>query len=157
MNPIRKRCISGFALLMTLALYCQAGLSQQNPGNRPLVLKGATVIDGLGKSPVRDAVIVIEGDRIKSFGGKGTPYPADGSVVDVSGKFVIPGLVDSHVHFRPWLGELFLNYGVTTVMVPGNPDYTIEQREASYQSNARTPRIFSTAGRLPVTDSMTQE
>ena len=156
MNPITKRCTSGFVLLMALALYCQAGLSQQPPPNRPLVLKGATAIDGLGKAPIRDAVIVIEGERIKSFGGKGTPYPADATVVDVSGKFVIPGLVDSHTHFRPWLGELFLNYGVTTIMVPSNPDYTVEQRDASQSGEARTPRIFRSP-RLALVPGMTEE
>ena len=121
------------------------------------LLKGATVIDGLGHAPVSNAVVVIEGEKIKSLGGKETSYPSGATVIDLSGKFVIPGLVDDHVHYQPWLGELFLNHGVTSIFVPGNPNYETPEREASYRADARSPRIFSTAGRLPVTPTMTHE
>ena len=65
---------------------------------------------------VPNAVIVIEGDRITAFGGSATPIPTGAARVDVSGKFIIPGLFDSHVHYQPFLGELYLNFGVTSVM-----------------------------------------
>ena len=130
----------------------QSSLSQQ-----VTVLKGAAIIDGTGKAPIPDGVMVIEGDRIKAVGGKDLSYPADAVVLDLPGKFVIPGLIDSHVHYRPWLGELFLNYGVTSIIVPGNPDYSISEREASYKPESRSPRIFSTAGRPAVTTNMTRE
>jgi hypothetical protein len=121
------------------------------------VLKGAAIIDGTGKAPVPDGVIIIEGDRIKAVGGKDLSYPPDAAVLDLSGKFVIPGLIDSPVHYRPGLGELFLNYGVTSIIVPGNPDYNVADREASYKPGSRSPRIFSTAGRPTVTPNMTRE
>src|SRR5262245_55784479 len=105
---VTKIRILVFVLLLTSV---QTIRPQDRSENKPLVLKGATVIDGSGNAAIPDAVIVIEGDRIKSFGGKATPYPADASVVDVTGRFIIPGLVDSHVHFQPWLGEMFLNHG----------------------------------------------
>src|ERR1700747_3694274 len=78
--------------------------------SRLLVLKGATVIDGLGNPAIPESVIVIENDRIKTVGSKSTTYPPDAEVVNLSGKFIIPGLVDSHVHYQPWLGEMFLKY-----------------------------------------------
>ncbi len=130
--------------------------SQERAENRPLVLKGATVIDGLGSPPIPEAVIVLERDRIKSIARKGSTYPSDANVIDVSGKFIIPGLVDSHVHYQPWLGEMFLNYGVTSVMIPGG-DYSTADREASYQSTARMPRIFATGGRPALQSNMTRE
>ncbi|PYS10735.1 MAG: hypothetical protein DMG15_19975 [Acidobacteria bacterium] len=130
--------------------------SQERAGDKPLILKGATVIDGLGSPAIPEAVIVVERDRIKAVGRKGSPYPPDANVIDLSGKFIIPGLVDSHVHYQPWLGEMFLNYGVTSVMIPGG-DYSTADREASYQSTARMPRIFATGGRPALQPSMTRE
>src|SRR5437773_4494635 len=145
-------------------LYCLALLilaaepiqSQQRAEDKPLVLKGATIIDGLGNSPISEGLIVIEQDRIKTVGRKGAAYPSDANVVDVSGKFIIPGLVDSHVHYQPWLGEMFLNHGVTSVMIPGG-DVSVADREASYRSTARSPRIFASGGRVPIQPGMTRE
>src|SRR5262245_34321324 len=86
-------------------------LSQQAPAVTRTALRGASVIDVVAGTTVPDAVIVIEDDRITAFGGRTTPVPAGTAVVDLSGKFVIPGLFDSHVHYQPFLGELFLNFG----------------------------------------------
>src|SRR5205807_2083979 len=83
----------------------------------------------------------------KVVGGKNTAYPAGAKVIDAAGKFIVPGLIDMHVHYRPWLGELFLNYGVTSIAVPGNPAYEPAEREPSYRPEARSPRIFSTSCR----------
>src|SRR5439155_26863717 len=112
--------------------------SEDRAGDKPLVLKGATVIDALGRTAIPEAVIVVERDRIKAVGRKASPYPPAADVIDLSGKFIIPGLVDSHVHYQPWLGEMFLNYGVTSVMIPGGAYSTVDG-EASYQSTARMP------------------
>lgn len=153
MYPLIKN--SFFVLLLVLTINPPIGLSQQRSESKPIVLKGATVIDGLGGSPVREAVIIIEGDRIKAVGGKATTFPSDASVVDLSGKFIIPGLVDSHVHYEEWMGEVYLNHGVTAVMAPGGDWGKV--KEASQQSSVRTPRIYDTAGSLRLSASLTQE
>jgi len=133
------------------------GLSPRpQPQNKSLVLSGATVIDGLGNPAISDAVIVIDGDRIKAVGGKSTAHPSDSNVVNVSEKFIIPGLVDSHVHYQPWLGELFLNFGVTTILAQGG-DISPADREASHQASARMPRIYATGGRAAIQPNMTRE
>jgi len=63
------------------------------------VLTGATLIDGTGAAPVSDAAVVIDGDRIVAAGPRaGMTWPPDASVVDVSGRTVIPGLIDAHDH-----------------------------------------------------------
>ena len=80
--------------------------SQQAPAAGLTALTGATVIDVVAGTTVPNAVIVIDGDRITAFGGSSTPIPAGAARVDVSGTFIIPGLVDSHVHYQPFLGEL---------------------------------------------------
>src|SRR5437870_9153011 len=153
MSIKRRPFLFCLALLIAAAQFLR---SQQRAEDKPLVLKGATIIDGLGNSPISEGVIVIERDRIKTVGRKGAAYPPDANVVDVYGKFIIPGLVDSHVHYQPWLGEMFLNYGVTTIMWQGG-DSPKEDREGSYESTVRTPRIFATGGRPAVQPGMSRE
>jgi hypothetical protein len=120
-------------------------------------LKGATLIDGTGGSPIPEAVIVIEGDKIKAVGGRQTAVPADATVVDLAGKVVIPGLVDGHVHYQPWLGELMLNHGVTTVVALQPRDaYGEAYYRASQKPDVRTPRLFDYGAPLNVTPSMTK-
>ena len=113
-------------------------------------LTGATVIDVVVGTAVPNAVIVIEGDKITAFGGSTTPIPAGAMRVDLSGKFVIPGLFDSHVHYQPFLGELYLNFGVTSVMALGARDPIGDRYwEDSQLPEFRAPRLFGT-GRLPL-------
>ena len=78
-------------------------------------LVGASVIDGRGGAPLPDAVVTIRGDRIEAVGPRAavTIDPA-AEVVDVSGQFVLPGLIDVHVHYFEWMGELFLAHGVAS-------------------------------------------
>ena len=149
-----------FILLLAFAVNCSIGLSQQRPESNPLVLTGATVIDGLGGSPVPEAVIRIAGDKIESIEGKGAAYPSDSTVVDLSGKFIIPGLIESHVHYEDWTGEVFLNYGVTAVVVMPSggrmPEGFDQAKMASQQSRVRTPRLYGSGGPL-LTPSMTRQ
>ncbi len=64
-----------------------------------VAVTGATVIDGTGAGPVRDAVIVIEGNRITAVGPSSTiTIPSGAKRIDATGKFIIPGLMDANVH-----------------------------------------------------------
>ena len=63
------------------------------------VLTGATLIDGTGAAPVRDAAVVIEDGRVTAAGPRGAlAWPADAAVIDARGRTVIPGLIDAHDH-----------------------------------------------------------
>ena len=120
-------------------------LSQQAPPVTRTALRGATAMDVVAGTTVPDSVIVIEGDKITAFGGRTTPIPAGANVVDLSGKFVIPGLFDSHVHYQPFLGELFLNFGVTSAMALGGRGAVGETYWRDSQSpDFRAPRLFGT-------------
>jgi imidazolonepropionase-like amidohydrolase len=59
-------------------------------------ITGATLIDGTGREPVRNATVVIDDGRI-TRAGAGEP-PRDAQVIDAGGRTVMPGLIDSHVH-----------------------------------------------------------
>jgi imidazolonepropionase-like amidohydrolase len=61
---------------------------------------GATLFDGTGADPVEDAVVLTLGDRIVAAGERDAiTLPEFTTVVDVSGKWIVPGLVDAHIHF----------------------------------------------------------
>lgn len=68
-------------------------------------LVGATVYDGTGGPAIEDAVVQVDDGRIACVGTRAECPVGDGAVVDISGRFVTPGLVDAHVHFSQtgWL------------------------------------------------------
>jgi imidazolonepropionase-like amidohydrolase len=75
------------------------------------VLKGRMVIDGTGGSPVEDAVIVIEDQRIKEVGAaKGMKLPSDAEIIDLSNFTLMPGLIDTHLHLFAANSVFFENY-----------------------------------------------
>ncbi|GAB3505281.1 amidohydrolase family protein [Amycolatopsis cihanbeyliensis] len=79
-------------------------LSGQATGAVPriTVLTGATLIDGTGRPPRRNATVVLADDRIVAVGSLDrTAIPAGATVVHLHGKYVIPGLWDMHVHTSP--------------------------------------------------------
>lgn len=102
-----SRCEVRKALLIVL-LICPAAWPQQESGvaasqpSKPvLVISGGTLIDGTGAAPIPDSVVVIEGDRIVAVGPRATvklPSKVD-QRIDAKGQWVIPGLIDAHVHF----------------------------------------------------------
>src|SRR6267378_1128476 len=88
-----------------------------------IILRGATVGTMKGDEVLKDAEIVIENNRIKSVGEKGS-VPADAKVFDVSSKTIVPGFVDTHAHWteirrgildtQNWAFLANLAYGVTS-------------------------------------------
>jgi len=69
------------------------------------VVRAGTLIDGLGGAPIRNAVIVIQNERIQSV-GRDIAAPAGARVIDLSGFTVLPGFIDAHTHLAsPDLSE----------------------------------------------------
>jgi hypothetical protein len=72
---------------------------KQNPQSIPLVFTHVTVIDATGAPAKPDMTLVVVGDRITELGPtKKVRVPKNAQVVDATGKFLIPGLWDMHVH-----------------------------------------------------------
>ena len=91
-----------------------------------IVLLGATLIDGSGRAPLRNSVVVIEGDSIVAVGSRasrgGMRVPAGARVIDASGLVLAPGFIDAHNHsdrgFRddPSAASQ-VSQGITTVVI----------------------------------------
>ena len=111
--------ISAIALSLTLVCACV----QEQGG--PIVFTHLTVIDGTGAPARADQNVLVRGEQITAIGSPTkVPIPFDAREVDASGKFMIPGLWDTHVHTR-YEGidhlRLFLANGVTTVRDMASP------------------------------------
>src|SRR5512142_1463042 len=94
------------ALALALALAALAGACAPMPREAapPVVaIVGATVVHpaaDAAHATLADATVVVEGDTIRAVGARGSiAVPAGARVIDGRGKWLIPGLIDSHVHF----------------------------------------------------------
>ena len=91
-------------VMLTMVPVILAGASgpqttRQAPGGGVRALVGGTLIDGYGGPPLRNSVVLIEGERIKAVGQVGAlAVPAGAEVISTEGMSVLPGLWDAHVH-----------------------------------------------------------
>lgn len=117
-----------------------------------VALVGGNVVDLDGKAPIRDAVVLIEDERIQAIGSRAsTPVPPDAKVIAMDGKWLIPGLMNMHVHLAlnlPGASRIYnetpdsmvlrsldnaqksLKSGVTTIRLTGSDagvDFTLKR------------------------------
>jgi hypothetical protein len=115
---------------------------------RPMVLDNVRIVDGGGGTPIENGRIVIEGDRLARVGpASAIAAPAGAETVDLSGRTVIPGLIDSHFHIEndPKLALRQLSHGVTAFRDPGQWDEKFEElRRMIAADGIPGPRIFTT-------------
>lgn len=115
-----------------------------------LAFRGATLIDGTGAPPVANALLVIRDGRVVSA-GPATPnalaaLPKDASVVDVAGRWIVPGLIDAHVHAESDEDlRTMLRWGVTSVRLMAEDVASAEQLAASSRTRQDVPEVFPAA------------
>jgi imidazolonepropionase-like amidohydrolase len=88
------------AAILLLAAASPLGAQQPSPPSAPVtVIRAARLIDGTGAAPVRDAVVIVTGDRITAVGTAATVRPPAGAtVVDLGDATLMPGFIDMHTH-----------------------------------------------------------
>src|SRR5437763_16632534 len=122
-----------------------------------LVVRGANLVDGTGAGPIRQAVIVVDGERIAQVGGR----PPGGEELDLGGLTVVTGLIDANVHLTLvdltdlsgrrtpvavtaarifHVCDVALDSGFTTVRVVGGADGGLPT--ASLGGRVRGPRLL---------------
>lgn len=155
---MRFSCISGIAV----ALLLSAATVRAD-----LLIENVTLIDGTGRPAVPGVNVLIEGERITQVSRAPVEAPDGASRIDGRGKYLIPGLMDVHVHLRGAVkigkdgliettpddreGEQalagYLYAGVTSIYDAGNrPDYILGLRAKERAGEIAAPRIFATGG-----------
>jgi len=149
------RIILRFAAFFLFAAFLT--LPASTAADKPIVIMHARLIDGLGGAPLEDATVVIRGKTIEYAGpAAGAAVPSDAQIIDASGKTVMPGLADLHVHLQgAWDGtsvdllgyQRYLNAmlyaGVTTLMDTGNyQPWILQLRQEQAAGRLQAPRIY---------------
>ncbi len=113
-----------------------------------IALVGVKLIDGLGGPPIENAVVIVRGNRIYKMGVQGSfqiPQPA--IIVNATGKTLLPGLIDAHLHSvnNDEFLNVILKRGTTALRDPGHPFRFYQVLDfAKYQM----PRAFLTGSHL---------
>ena len=160
--------VAAVAILAALGFAVRPAAQTQPTSSRVLVLKNFTLIDGNGGTPVQNAALIADGGRISWIGPASQLKPPAGAPVqDLAGKYVMPGIIDLHVHVAESDGmvqdpkrtftrenvmhdlRLYASYGVTSVLSMGSDQplvYQIREEQRSKPAALNMTRFF-TAGR----------
>ena len=135
-------------------------------GKGVVILTGATVIDGTGNAPKPNATVIVNANKIvdviTDYSKYGDYYylSHNANVLNLTGKYIIPGFFDMHAHIAGVLKnsynqtesenmlKMLLAYGITTIRNPGGPiDQSVALKHNVTNGKIKGPQIF-TAGRL---------
>ncbi len=142
--------------VLLAVLVSTAGAGQNLPG--PVAVVGATLWDGTGGPPLPDATVVVQGGHVSCAGpAAACPIPPGATRVDGAGRFLIPGLLDTHVHLlfqvagvtdTAMTGDLreLLARGITTVRDMGNHPARLLEAVAARQPAPRVLAMQLVAG-----------
>ena len=120
-----------------------------------IAITHVTVIDATGEASKADFTVITQGQRISAVGpSSSTPIPNSAKIVDGSGKFLIPGLADMHIHLtgageptgsREFIIPLLIANGITTVRdMGGKIEYLKALRQEINSGKRAGPQIFFT-------------
>lgn len=113
--------------------------------NQPIALLGGTIVDVTGKDPIRNSAVVIQGNRIVAAGPRSqVKIPTGTRTIDVTGKYLVPGLWDMHAHmYQVELGPVYLAAGITTARDMGNDiEFSTSLRDAAKQGRGLGPHLL---------------
>lgn len=141
----RRVTTRAVALCVLFAIGCKPS------GDGVIALEGATLLDGSGGEPVKDALILIKGGHIQTVARVNeVEVPRGAQVMNVIGKTVIPGLIDAHAHVERWAGERYLAWGVTTVRDLGasSTDSSLALKNDFNLGSMLGPRAFTSGAMI---------
>src|SRR5688572_12191971 len=111
---VRRRFISLLSLAVTAALVLPGSIRTHGQAQRSapgiVALRGGTIVT-VTKGTIQNGVVVMRDGKIAAVGGATTSIPAGAEVIDVTGKFISPGIIDAHSH----MANDSINEGGTTV------------------------------------------
>jgi imidazolonepropionase-like amidohydrolase len=162
-------------LLVSAALFAAPLAAPAHAQEGVTVIHAGAVLDRPGKAPRGNATIVVKDGRIVSVEGGFAAAPAGATLIDLKDRFVLPGLIDSHVHLSSdragqegllssftdspqlaayealWNARKTLNAGFTTVRNLGDEGATLALRDAIARGWAEGPRIVDAGSSISTT------
>lgn len=112
-------------VLVLFVFFCLKSNSitaQQQP--KKIALINATIIDGVNNQKIKNASLIIQDGKIKEIQNDATTPPKADSVIDVAGRYVLPGYIDAHTHISSLeTAKRALMSGVTTLRTAGSDSY----------------------------------
>ncbi len=176
---MRVQTIVQWMLITVLVLGLNDAAASES---RLIAIRGGMLIDGYGGEPLQNAVVLIEGNRIKAVGTVDSlTIPPDARVIDAEGKTIMPGIMDMHVHlmilghsdyaywfthyrdkFRdvimPIAARQLLMAGVTTVRDVGAAlEDIIPVKKRIQKGEIPGPRLFISGPFLQVDETITPD
>ncbi|NIM59424.1 MAG: amidohydrolase family protein [Candidatus Aminicenantes bacterium] len=89
-----------FSTFVTILWISLSSISPAQDASSLKAIAGVTLVNTDGKKPIKNAVILVEGSTIKKVGtAEKVKIPKDAEIINAEGKWIIPGLVDAHIHF----------------------------------------------------------
>ncbi|HWP44564.1 MAG TPA: amidohydrolase family protein [Blastocatellia bacterium] len=131
-------------------------------GPKSILIENGLLIDGTGKQPLEKAFVLIEDGRFKSISARRLKPPAGATIIDASGKTILPGLIDMHAHLLSGgfdtITEKSMSYdpteqlralrqsiywGVTGIYSPVQPlEQGVQMRAQTSAGDSPFPRLF---------------
>jgi len=93
--------------LLYAILFCVALVGAPTLADDITIIRAGSLFDSRTGRVVRDAVVVVEGEKIVAVGDSGTTIPDGATVIDLSSSFVLPGVMDMHTHIVGNLDKYF--------------------------------------------------
>ncbi|MEJ7813087.1 MAG: amidohydrolase family protein [Gemmatimonadaceae bacterium] len=125
--PARRRVACALAIAALAAGVPTPARGQAAPsaqGAPALVITHATVLDGVSAAPLRNATVVIAGGKIQRIETGAFTPPGGATVIDLGGRYLLPGLIDAHTHISNLAAaRRALESGVTTVRSASVPAF----------------------------------
>ena len=122
-------------------------LSDQFSPNPPIILINASIVDGISSEVRRNQMIYIVNGKIKNIQAvtDEATYPPNTEIIDLKGQYVMPGMIDCHVHLRDWgAAERALASGVTTARSMGVDHFMdVGMRELGKRGKNDIPEIIA--------------
>ncbi|MGE0451465.1 MAG: amidohydrolase family protein [Vicinamibacterales bacterium] len=137
-----RRSVAAAIITGVVVQGCTAGVSSQGSAGSPILIEGARLIVGDGSPPIDDSAFIVAGDRFVRVGRRGDfGAPAGATRLDLTGKTVIPALIDLHSH---------IGYENTTLGTEAKQNFTRENlvdhlERFAYTGHALTQSLGSDA------------
>ena len=141
----------GRVCAVSLILQCASGVLI---AQAPIAIRQVTVIDGTGAAPMPNATVIIQGQRIAAIGPSDrVRIPENATVIEARGKYLIPGLIDTHAHIASSIGTpkldrmlaFALAHGVTGLRDAsgiGRERELVALRERIERGEVMAPRLY---------------